>query len=578
MKDEDRRAQPRRKARFAKLEPVSAADEAREGVGPTPAPATERGAKGVSQEEREMIARRDVLARPEPPPTTDEVRRLRRLLDLSRRLSSILDHNALLDAILDEVIPLANAERGLILLRENGELQPVRGRTGSGESLPADARLVSQTLAQTCMEENRILRYDNLSDIPELRESKSIRLLDLYSAVCLPLREKGLPFGVLYLDSSLPTLSTQSGSELLEAFAAQAAVCLTNAKLMGEFEETKVLLTRENQDLRAEVQGGWSFSNIIGRSPQIQRVFERVRLIKDLDISVLLLGESGTGKEMFARALHREGRRANQPFVAINCAAVPAELFESELFGHLKGSFTGATEDRPGLIEQADGGTLFLDEVGDMPLPFQVRLLRFLQSGEFRRVGERTDRHADVRIISATNQDLKALIEERKFREDLYYRLEGVRVEIPPLRDRRDDIPLLVDHYFEATRKKHPRVLTGITERAYRLLVSHPWPGNVRQLVHAVQGACALVPEGKPLDEVQLRAHLQGPTGDATAGPPEEMNELTLHDAVSRAERDCLEATLRRHSWNITRAARDLQISRQHLHNRIRVHGLVRPT
>ena len=525
--------------------------------------------RGVTPTEKRLIRRPD-------PEEADQLKAYRLLADVSRKLSSILDQDALLDAILDAVIPLARAERGIILMLQDGEMSSVRGRDRRGEVLNDDAVRVSKTLAQQCLEENRIRHFSDLNNAPELREVKSIRALDILSAICIPLHDKGRPFGVLYLDSHLPTLPLRSQSELLEAFAAQASVSLSNARLLEQLEESKSILVRENEDLRAEVRGRRGFENLVGESPAMQRVFERIRLVKDLDVPVLVLGESGTGKELVARAIQSEGARSEEPFVPINCGAVPSELLESELFGHEKGAFTGATRAHPGMVEQANGGTLFLDEVGDMPLPFQLKLLRFLESGEFRRVGDAEQRHADVRVISATNRALGEML-GGTFREDLFYRLDGVRIELPPLRERREDIPLLVSYYLEKIQERHPREIRGITERAQRFLNSYPWPGNVRQLVHALRGACALVPDGRALDESHLTSHLADLNGQPTNGKSILSDSRNLQEIVAEAERTGIERALQDHDWNITRAAKDLGISRQHLHNRIRVHDLERP-
>ncbi|MEZ4648650.1 MAG: sigma 54-interacting transcriptional regulator [Candidatus Eisenbacteria bacterium] len=399
--------------------------------------------RGVSESERrELVPPRLFPSGGRDPwldPRSDrQLAALRDLLQVMRRLSSILDHESLLDAILDAVIPLTGAQRALVLLQQGTQLDVARGRDVSRESIPADAGQISLTLARRCMAQNELLEFDELSTRPDLREIKSIQLNQLFSAVCVPLRKQNQPFGVLYLDSSLPTMTPTPGDrEMLEAFAAQASVCLVNADLIRELENSKVVLTRENQELIAKVQGGWKFATLIGRSEEMQKLFERLRLVKDLDLAVVLIGESGTGKELVAQALHSEGTRAKQSFVPVNCGAIPANLFESEFFGHVRGAFTGANVDRPGLVEQADHGTLFLDEIGDMPIEFQPKLLRFLESGEFRRVGETRVRKANVRVISATHRDLRKMADEGTFRADLFYRLDGVHVDLPPLRERR---------------------------------------------------------------------------------------------------------------------------------------------
>jgi Nif-specific regulatory protein len=530
---------------------------------------------GVSPEERRLLAQ----AKAEEAEATAAIERERqglwRLLEISRELSSILDPDRLLEAILDGAIVLSGAQRGLLLSNENGRLRVVQARGAARETLAPEATTISETLAQACLRENRVIPVENTALLPELREARSIRALDTHAAVCVPLREHGVPRGVLYLDSSVPGLrTTPQEIPFLEAFASQAAVCLMNARELRRLEESHLLLTRENESLRAEAQAGAGFANILGHSPAMISLFERIRLLKDTDIPILILGESGTGKDLVARALHTEGLRKGGPFVPVNCAGFPAELLDSLVFGHRRGAFTGAVQDNPGLVEQANGGTFFLDEVGDMPAQMQVKLLRFLESGEFRRVGESETRRANVRVISATNADVRSMVKDRSFREDLYFRLAGIRLELPPLRDRREDLPLLVDHFLEEAIRRSPRRINGLTDRARTLLLRYAWPGNVRQLRHVIEGACALVPSGEQVDEAQLRMQLPDLSPEDTRATA----EGTLQEASVQFEREMLESVLRRNEWNITHAAKELGISRQHLHSRIRTHGLRRPS
>ncbi len=568
-----------------------------------------------------------------------EVEGLRRLLEVSRGLSSILEPGALLDAILDSAILLTGARRGLLLAQEDGRLRVVLARGDRKDSLDPDTVLVSETLAGRCLEENRVIPYDNLGTQPEFQEVRSIRALSLESAVCVPLRERGVARGVLYLDSSTPGVKTSPREiSLLEAFAAQASISMWNARLLRESEESRLILSRQNADLRAEVQARKPLGEILGQSPAMQKVFDRIRFLKDTDLPVLLLGESGTGKELAARALHYEGLRRDGPFVPVNCAGLPGELLDSLMFGHRKGAFTGAVQDMPGLVEQAEGGTLFLDEIGDMPLSLQVKLLRFLESGEYRRVGESDLRKAGVRVVSATNRDIGALVREKSFREDLFFRLAAVCVEVPPLRDRREDLPVLISHFTARAEGKMGRKSAGLTAGARAFLLGHPWPGNVRQLKHAVEAACALVPEGQEVDETLLRIlfpageltspgaspapggstsscqpsdpltgrmlnatpsqatdPMTGPMPSSTWGRPMEHGAGRMPSSTSgrpsdrtgseqseaaetlRTDQEILEAVLTRYEWNVSKAAEVLGLSRQSVYNRIRMYNLRRP-
>jgi two-component system response regulator HydG len=302
-----------------------------------------------------------------------------------------------------------------------------------------------------------------------------------------------------------------------------------------------------------EFRDRFGLHNVIGRSPQIRDLLTRVSRVAGSDATVLITGESGTGKELVARAIHAGSPRATKPFVAVNCAAITETLLESELFGHAKGSFTGAVRARRGLFEEADGGTLFIDEVAETSIGFQAKLLRALQEGEIRRVGESSSVRVDARVIAATNRDLHLAIAEKRFREDLYYRLAVVPIVVPPLRDRKEDIPLLAQHCLDRYNQRAgtSRVLT---EGAVARLLAHDFPGNVRELENAVEQAAALAgrdelsAEDFPLDQRSTPT----PAG-AEAGP--------LAAAVESAERRAIEAAIRRHRADLHAVARELEIS-----------------
>lgn len=281
-------------------------------------------------------------------------------------------------------------------------------------------------------------------------------------------------------------------------------------------EEVKILvrnalekrdLKRENQRLRHEVQERYSFSGLIGKSKKMRELYELIEKVAPSMANVLVLGESGTGKELVARAIHYNSPRKDKPFVAVNCGAIPETLMESELFGHKKGAFTGAINDRAGLFEQAGGGTLFLDEIGEVPLQLQAKLLRVLQEKEFRRVGGVSDQKADVRIVAASNRNLEEQVREGSFREDLFYRLNVVQIQMPPLRERNEDIPQLVEHFF---RKHVPASVSGeiITPAALKLLMSYGFPGNVRELENLVE-RCAVL-GSREIDVESLPPQLRG--------------------------------------------------------------------
>jgi len=333
-----------------------------------------------------------------------------------------------------------------------------------------------------------------------------------------------------------------------------------------------VLLRRDHRRLLDQVRDVYGFEQIVGRSPAMRRLFETIDKIADTDVTVLIRGASGTGKELVANALHYRSPRRAKPLVKMNCAALSQELVESELFGHERGAFTGAIARREGKFEAADGGTLFLDEVGDMPLDTQAKLLRASQEKEVERVGGNTPIRVDVRLIAATNQDLEAGVQAGRFREDLYYRLRVVELAIPPLVERREDIPLLIDHFLKDAAKRFGREVKPLTGDALRACLTQPWKGNVRELRSAVEQALLLAP-GPEITAADLFTNVPAAAAASAALPPASFREAKER-AVETFERDFLLDALRRHGGNITKAAEDIGMHRQNLQQKMRELGI----
>jgi two-component system response regulator HydG len=326
--------------------------------------------------------------------------------------------------------------------------------------------------------------------------------------------------------------------------------------------------------------------NIVGASPKMQRIFRLVSKVAPTDSSVLLLGESGTGKELIARSIHLQSRRASGPFVAVNVGAIPESLVESELFGSVRGAYTGAAGDREGLVESADGGTLFLDEIGDMPPATQVKLLRTLESSELRRLGDNQLRVVDIRVIAATHRDLLAEAEAGRFRHDLYYRLNVVQIELPPLRERREDVGLLASYFLDRAARKNGRAPLRFTPEVEGLLERYDWPGNVRELENAIEHAAA-VTEGTVVRPADLPTAVRSPRlltrGAATAPAATAAAGGVAADAgardawpLARVEEEHIRLVLARHRGNATAAARQLGISRTTLWRKLKQYGIPR--
>jgi two-component system response regulator AtoC len=335
--------------------------------------------------------------------------------------------------------------------------------------------------------------------------------------------------------------------------------------------EERLRLSRENRRLRSELADGFRIENFIGSSPALQEMLRQVRRVSPTKTTVLLTGESGTGKELVARALHELSPRAAMPFVAVNCGAIPAELLESELFGHVRGAFTDASRDKKGLAAEADGGTLFLDEIGELPLQLQVKLLRFLEDEMVRRVGDTRSEKVDVRVVAATARDLARAVKEGQFREDLFYRLNVVNVRLPALRERPDDVPALVEHFLAKYRRLRPEApLTGVSPQALEVLRSHRWPGNVRELEHAVERAVVLA-DGPLVQEDDLPDEVRAAPAPAAPAP---VRDLSVKRAFRSLEEQYIRAALERTGGNRTRAAELLDLSYRALLYKIKEYGI----
>jgi DNA-binding NtrC family response regulator len=327
-------------------------------------------------------------------------------------------------------------------------------------------------------------------------------------------------------------------------------------------------LQDENRKLREELGHKYEFDNIIGRSPLMQEIFATVERVAPTRATVLLAGESGVGKDLIARAIHYRSPRCDHPFVKINCTAIPENLMESELFGYEKGAFTGANNPKPGKFEQADTGTAFLDEIGDVPAAIQVKLLRVLQEREFERLGSNKTRHIDVRIVAATNQDLRAALEQGTFREDLFYRLNVVPINMPPLRDRREDIPFLAEHFVRKLAKANGSRVESITEAAIEKLLGYHWPGNVRELENVIERSIVLC-SGERLDAADIRLDTAPRAQRQTTD-----NFLPEGMTLDEHERSIIREALRRAEGNKSQAARLLGLTRNALRYRLSQMGM----
>ena len=380
-----------------------------------------------------------------------------------------------------------------------------------------------------------------------VRDPAWVRREEVRSFAGQPLIFRGEILGVLGVFSR--SRLTNADLAMLRTFADNGAAAIANARAFEEVDKLRRQLEAENEYLREKVETAFSSEKIIGRSAAIQKVLQQVKLVAPTESTVLILGESGTGKELVAREIHRSSKRKSAPMIRVNCATIPAELFESEFFGHVKGSFTGAVRDRIGRFQAADGGTLFLDEVGEIPLKLQSKLLRVLQEGEFEAVGDDTTRSVDVRIIAATNRDLRREVSEGRFREDLYYRLGVFPIEVPALRDRRDDIGMLASHFFGRIAERLSIPTPILKKKHVRSLESYAWPGNVRELENAIERAL-ITRQG---DHLNFSIGHAGSIGAPVIPPsaPSSSEEVLTAEELRTFERQNIIAALEKCDWKI---------------------------
>jgi DNA-binding NtrC family response regulator len=391
----------------------------------------------------------------------------------------------------------------------------------------------------------------------------------------------GLEFfqAVHALDADLPTIFITAFGTVESAVSAIKLGAYDYLSKPLDHEKLKLIvrraldqrrITRENRELRAALQTRQAFAEIVGASPKMQRLLELVRTVAGSSSTVLLQGESGTGKELVARAVHEASPRRERRLVVVNCSALSESLLESELFGHEKGAFTGATARKRGWFEVADGGTLFLDEIGEVSPHLQVKLLRVLQERELERVGGTDPIRVDFRLITATNRDLKGDVAAGRFREDLYYRLSVISLKIPPLRERREDIPLLVSHFLQKCSRREGKQVSSVSPEVMERLVQYPWPGNVRQLENGIERAVVVAASDRlTLDMFPEEIQDWSPEGRGPQRPPE---EFTLEEM----ERFLIEKTLERTGGNKSKAARLLNVHRRSIYNKLKKYGLDR--
>jgi len=488
-----------------------------------------------------------------------EVRRLSSLLEISKALSGTLQLQPAVHRVLEVLMRNPDARRAAVaLLQDDGAL---REAASDGAGRTAATHDLSGQVVERVVETARPVVVPRVGgDVIETRR-RAEALRQPVSFICVPIVLNGNAIGALSMDLAY---RADRDFERAGTFYGLVASMLAQAiKIQRLIAEDRRRLEDENSHLRQELRERYDFSTIIGSSAAVRSMYEQVAQVAATNTTVLIRGESGTGKELIAHAIHYNSLRAKKPFIKVSCAALPDTLIESELFGHERGAFTDATARKKGRFELAEGGTLFLDEIGDVNLSTQIRLLRVLQQREFERLGGIETLKANVRIVAATNKNLEQAIASGDFREDLYYRLNVFTIFVPPLRERKADLPLLVDHFLEKLSRDHHKTIRRVSTPAIDALMSYHWPGNVRELENVLERAL-LVCDGEALHAHHLPPTLQ------TAETSGEVVQLSLKDAVERYERDLIRDALKTSRGNRAKAARLLHTTERILYRRVK--------
>jgi len=485
---------------------------------------------------------------------SNEIAGVRKLFAFSEKLINRKSVDDLLEAMLDDVIELTSAQKGFLILVDGADA--FSGGAGDGkdkkltvrasrnvrkETIVDTAGAISDSIVRQVVDNARpLIVSDALADTT-FGKSESVIAMKLSSVMCAPLLSQGQVIGALYVgNDKVKSLFERTQLELLAIFASQASLILQNAMLLDALRADKAKLQAELKDKR--------FGEIIGACPSMLEVFRKLQKVAGTDISVLITGETGTGKELIAREIHRRSPRVDGPFVTINCGAIPENLIESELFGHVKGAFTGAIASRPGKFQVADKGTLFLDEIGELPLNLQVKLLRALQERVVFKVGDSKPEKVDIRIVAATNRNLEEEIRNNNFREDLYYRLNVVNIWLPPLRDRGDDLVIIAKALLTKFADELGSAVKGFSPAAVAAMRKYAWPGNIRQVENRIKKALVLC------DETLLTPE------DLDLGATAENAILPLEKAKEEFQRKYVLEVLERNNGNRTQTARDLGV------------------
>jgi len=512
---------------------------------------------------------------------TDDPRRLRLLYELGCAFAARRELDELVSVVVERCREVLDAEGAAVLLLD-ATGQELYFPYVAEEDVAVAARLrglrfpATQGIAGAVLEGGTALHVDDVAHDPRFYAAVDAGSgLTTRSVVCAPLTGQAGPIGILEVVNKRDgERFSDDDRDFLAALAGSVGIAIEHAQLWTQLRASADRLRAQVGVLRRDRARLDRFGDMVGSGAVMAEVFRLMQSAATSPIPVLIEGETGTGKELVARNVHAASARAGEPFVAVNCAALPEALLESELFGHRRGSFTGATHDQIGLFEAASGGTILLDEVGELPLTMQAKLLRVLEEGEVLPVGERQPRKIDVRVVSATNRDLAAEVEARRFRDDLYYRLAAFPIRVPPLRTRRDDIPRLIDRFLTEEATRHKKRIAGVEPAALARLVAYRWPGNVRELKNELARGVALATDGERLGLAHLSAKLGGAPIAAVEPAIAAIGTTDLREARDAFEASFLARVLRAHDGNVSHSAKALGISRVALQKKMKEFAL----
>jgi len=471
------------------------------------------------------------------------------LFQMGKKLLAEVEPDKLLATAMDYAISISGAERGIIILFDGtGAIQFQTARNLKKEDIENPEFHISRTIIEKVKTEKQPICFENALEESSLKRSKSVEELQLLSVICLPLKQGNELFGVVYLDNrKFSGIFKPETYSFVNEFTDYISLAAYQSLARNH------LLNQKNQ-LEMELRGKYQFESIIGHHPKMVEILKLVAQVANSDATVLIQGESGAGKELIAQALHYNSHRKDKPFIPVNCGAIPEQLLESELFGHVRGAFTGAVADKVGWFDRANAGTIFLDEISDMSPALQVRLLRVLQTGEYSRVGSTEIRHCDVRVLAASSRNLLELIKTGKFREEVYYRLNVIDIHLPPLRERKSDVLLIAHHYLKFFGEKQGKTNMKLSQSAANILSGYDYPGNIRELVNIIQRAVVLS-EGDLVDVRHLPRNIFPESLQKDGSGKPSSFRLAKQRVLEDFERQYIIDCLRASNGNITQAA-----------------------